>query len=496
MPIRRIRALLSTLLIGVVGLLAHGAAAQAPAVLRGRVETYFADSISVSWRPEALDNHEQTVTVALSPRGDFALEVPVRRATLAEMHCGAAETALFLEPGNVLQVRFEEDYLSKTIKFKSGDGAASRPAANANNYLSACNRQIFDIEGFQVLPENISLYEDAFISFLDYRRRQQEKILRAAGGIKAFSPAFGAFALAEAKYLYANDLLTYPALREQVVGYQGRIVLSPRFYHFLNEPGLVPGSEDAPASPQCQDFMVNYIHHQVRASGLQLTSPGYYPACYELAARTFTGALRPLVMGRILLETFRFGHLRHATGLLNDYVAQGRAPTSWVALLRRDLEAHRELAIGSPAPPLPLRTPAGDSLRLAVYQGKLVYVMFWDSRLPQSQRELPYLKELLKEFAGQPIVFVSADFDEAPSARALPDTLQSLEKAIVSARDRPVVRQRYDIETLPSFVLLAEDGTVLDPNPKRLSSRALLDDLRAAFGKAAAYRAVSLPKAE
>jgi hypothetical protein len=39
---------------------------------------------------------------------------------------------------------------------------------------------------------------------------------------------------------------------------------------------------------------------------------------------------------------------------------------------------------------------------------------------------------------------------------------------------------------------LAEDGTILDPHPKRLSSRALQDDLKAAVGRGAAYRAVTL----
>jgi thiol-disulfide isomerase/thioredoxin len=280
------------------------------------------------------------------------------------------------------------------------------------------------------------------------------------------------------------------------VGTEGRIKLSANYYDFLKDPALVPGSEAAPGSEQCQEFMLNYVHYQVRAEGKPLTDPGYYPACYQLAARTFKGALRPLLMGRVLLETFRLGHLDHANTLLADYTATAKAPTAWTQYLSRDLDSHRSMAIGAPAPPLPLRTPEGDSLRLAVYTGRLVYVMFWDSRLPQSQRELPYLKELAKEFAGKPIVFVSAAFNEGPAGK-LPASVAGTDKvapAVVPSAARARVRQAYDIETLPSFVLLAEDGTVLDPSPKRLSSHALLKDLHAAFGRAAAYRAVSLKK--
>lgn len=470
------------------------ARAQSAAVLSGKVSRPTADSLIISWHPQALDPREQQVGVRLDGKGEFSLPVPVGAATLAELRYGNSEIPLFLEPGDALQIRFKGDELTTSVKFASADGSAHKPAASANTYLNQAEAEFTDNEGYQVLPDNIELYEKPFLSFLDYRRDKQRKLLRQAGGLTAFTPAFAAFAQAEIDYLYANDRLTYPDLREQVVGTEGRIQLTPEFYTFLADAALVPGNEAAPSSPQAQEFMLNFVHYQVRAEGKPLTDPAYYPACYQLAARTFKGTLRPLILGRILLETFRFGHVAHAQAMLTDYAATAQAPPAWLALLRRDLEEHREMAIGAPAPPLPLRTPEGDTVRLAVYTGRLVYVMFWDSRLPMSQRELPYLKEVVKEFAGKPIVFVSAGFDDAASKKvgaAAPGT-PSVAPAVVPTKSRTAVRKAYDIETLPSFVLIAEDGTVLDPNPKRLSSRALLDDLRAAFGKAAAYRAVSL----
>ncbi|WP_345236116.1 hypothetical protein [Hymenobacter saemangeumensis] len=453
-----------------------------------------ADSIRVSWHPQPLDPREQTIGARLSSKGEFRLDIPLTAPTLLELSYGEEEVPLFLEPGNALQLRFKSGELLTSLKYSSADGSTHRPAAAANGYLAEVENEFASNEGYQVLPENIELYEKPFLSFLDYRRDKQEKLFKKAGGPAAFSPAFAAFAQAEIRYLYANDRLTYPDLREQVVGTEGRLKLSPEFYSFLGDPAVVPGDEAAPTSPQVQEFMLNYVHYQVRTEGKSLTSPAYYPACYQLADRTFKGALRPLILGRVLLETFRFGHIEHARAMLKDYATTAGAPAPWLELLRRDLDEHKELAIGAPAPPLPLHTPEGDTVRLAVYTGRLVYVMFWDSRLPMSQRELPYLKEVVKEFAGKPIVFVSAGFDDAASKKlpAAAVAAPSVAPAVVPPKARPAVRESYDIETLPSFVLIAEDGTVLDPNPKRLSSHALLDDLRAAFGKAAAYRAVSV----
>jgi hypothetical protein len=63
-------------------------------------------------------------------------------------------------------------------------------------------------------------------------------------------------------------------------------------------------------------------------------------------------------------------------------------------------------------------------------------------------------------------------------------------QAYVPPQNQANVRQLYGLSRLPASVLLAEDGTILDPHPKRVSSRALQDDLKAAVGRAAAYRAV------
>jgi hypothetical protein len=122
--------------------------------------------------------------------------------------------------------------------------------------------------------------------------------------------------------------------------------------------------------------------------------------------------------------------------------------------------------------------------------------MFWDTRFPASQHELPFFKEVTEALKGQPVVILAVALDEQP------DTWQ---KVVMSATaplpgvhvsvpfgNQAAVRQAYGLNKLPSAVLLAEDGTILDPHPKRLSSRALQDDLKAAVGRAAAYRAVTL----
>ena len=122
--------------------------------------------------------------------------------------------------------------------------------------------------------------------------------------------------------------------------------------------------------------------------------------------------------------------------------------------------------------------------------------MFWDSRLALSQRELPYLKDQAERYADQPVVFISAALDKDSAAwhRSLNLMSPAGMQAWVPAAAQAAVRAAYGLQQLPAFVLLDETGLILDPRPKRLSSRALQDDLKQYMGRAEAYRAVPLPK--
>jgi hypothetical protein len=487
-----------TLWLTGLSLLATPVVAQTTAELRGHLANTGTEKLMLSWWSQPLATHEQQRAVHVEPNGDFKISVPISRPTLAQLSYGDEEVPVFLEPGDALELRGDAADLAATGKFDSGDGSAHRPAAAANNYLQDLSRKYLNNEDYQVLPENIKLLEKGFLSFLDYRREHESALLKQASRRGNFTPAFTAYAEADIAYAYAEDRLTYADLREQTVAGQPRIELSPDYYSFLQEPGQLPGNEMAVTSQHYQDFLLDYIHYQARTSGHQPTSPDYYPTCYQLADKLLHAEARPVVLGRIVLETIRQGHVAHAQAMLSTYAATAQAPAGWVALLRTDLADNQSFAIGSAAPPVSLRTVDGRKLSLADFHGKLVYLMFWDSRFPAGQREIPFLKEVTASLVGQPIVIVMAALDESlanwQQSVACAEPALSGVQAYVPAGQRNAVRQAYSIERLPSAVVIAEDGTLLDLHPRVLSSRALQDDLKAAVGRAAAYRAVALNK--
>ena len=332
------------------------------AELSGQVSQPVGDSVAVSWRVHPYDREDRTVKTTLDRSGSFRLTVPLDGPTAVNLGYGDDEIPLFLTPGDGLSLKFKGGQLAETLKFQPLD--KQRPAAAAaNNYLVTFENEFSNNEGFQVLPENIQLYEMPFRSFLDYRRKQQNVLFRNEAKKGQFTPAFAAYAQAEIDFADANDRLSYPDLREQIVNGEPRIKLSADYYNFLRDPAVVPGPADAASSPQYQEFLLNYLHYQVPAAGTATNAPGYYPACYQFAKQNLKGPLQMQLLGQVVTETIRLGHVEHATALLADFATV--APPAWTAALTEDLAVHRAHAIGSPAPALTVRTTTNKLMRLA-----------------------------------------------------------------------------------------------------------------------------------
>ncbi len=493
------------LLLALYCLLGLAARAQVPAapavaIVTGYVRNPTQDTIAVSVRDNFLDTQERIIYTRLSAEGAFRLAVPVAGATLADLVYGDDVADLYLEPGATLDVRFRGRDMARSLRFgaeglprKNTAKASSRltagqrryqQLANANTYLAEFNLQFILNEGFQVLPENIALGEREFVSFLDYRLKEQRRFLKDHAAAEALAPAFYDYAQAEITYADANDRLTFQDLREQVIRTEPRLKLAPGYYGFLSDSLLLKGPHTA-HSESFQYFTLNFIYFSAARHHAR-TDPGFYPYCYRLASRYLRGPARLLALGRILQESFRFGHVRQSEALLAHYRTLDTQSRFWPALATELTRPHTP-DIGETAPGLRLPTTTHDTLNLSDLRGKLVYLSFWKSTSGPCLYDLVYQQDLVQQFAGQDIVFVSINLDDSAAAWQRVVAQRQLAGAQLWAAGglQSAAARAYAVQAVPAYVLIAEDGTILDPRPKRPSSRAAVDDLNKAFGKAA-----------
>jgi thiol-disulfide isomerase/thioredoxin len=498
-----------TLVIGLLLTPLLGQAQVLTAVLTGRVSAPVADSVAVSLRESPLDTKERILRVHLGSKGEFRLVVPVHGPTTAELLYGDDVAPLFLDHGTDIDVRFKGNDLSGTVQFRANDvptGLATKlrnganltdaqrhrqQAANANNYLTEADAQFVENDGFQVLPDNIQLYEAPFLSFLEYRRKHEFEFLDDHAAKQSFTQEFYNYAHAEVVYAYANDKLTFQDLREQVVNTEGRLKLAPDYYSFLREPGLL-NEPNATQSELYHEFLLNYVHFTVAQDKHQRSDPDYYPACYALASRKLKGPARVILLGRLLQEAFRFGHVKMSEAMLADF-HQYDPKNQYYPTLQLDFDQRKQLAIGAPAPDFALRSATGDTVHLHDFAGKLVYLNFWKTTNGLCLRDLPYAQELMRKFEGQNIVFVNIALDENEqtwrqlvTTKKLPGVQLRLPEGL-----RAPLAHAYAVQDVPTYLLVGEDGTFLNTKPKRMSSHAAVDEISQAFGRALAYSSVS-----
>lgn len=457
--------------------------AQGTVVLTGKVSGRTVDTVAVSVRENPLDPKEQITYARLDSKGEFRLALNISGPARADLVYGDDVADLFLEPGNQLEVRFKGSDLAGSVRYK-GKGA------EANTFMAELDDKFVENDGFQVLPDNITFYEAPFLSFLDYRRKEEDKLL--ADNAESLTPAFRDYVQAEITYSYANDRLTFQDLREQIVATEVRLKMSPTYYDFLNDKALI-NSPTAVQSEMYQEFLLNYIHYLATTSGKLRSDPDFYQVCYDMAKTRLTGLAKPIVMGRVLKESFRFGHVKQSAAMLEDFRATDTG-NQYYPLLKQDFDTHKAFAIGAPAPNFRLVSHKGDTVSLQQFAGKLVYLNFWRTTSGLALRDLPYEAELIKKFEGKNIVFLNVALDDNEGAwkqlvisKKLPGTHVRSGGGLRSA-----VARAYAVQDVPSYFLLAEDGTFLNTRPKRLSSRAAVDEIKESFGKANTYSS-SLP---
>ena len=212
--------------------------------------------------------------------------------------------------------------------------------------------------------------------------------------------------------------------------------------------------------------------------------------------KKLSGPTRAIILGRVLQESFRFGHVKQSAAMLADFRTYD-PKNQYYPILQADFNQHKDFAIGAPAPDFKLLSATGDSVHLHDFQGKLVYLNFWKSTNGLCLRDLAYAQEMMRKFEGKNITFVNIALDENEQAWRQLVTVKKLpgvQVRVPSGGLRSAVAHAYALQEVPAYFLVGEDGTFVNTKPKRLSSRAAIDEINQSFGKAGTYSsAIDLP---
>ncbi len=152
--------------------------------------------------------------------------------------------------------------------------------------------------------------------------------------------------------------------------------------------------------------------------------------------------------------------------------------------LTKRYELLKTLTPGKASPTFTYENHKGGETSLADLKGKVVYVDVWATWCGPCKREIPFLKELDKDYHGKNIAFVSISIDEKKNYEAWRTTVTEKELGgyqLMADNDwKSKFVEDYGIKGIPRFLLIDADGNIINSDAPRPSSpeiREVIDGL-------------------
>jgi thiol-disulfide isomerase/thioredoxin len=135
---------------------------------------------------------------------------------------------------------------------------------------------------------------------------------------------------------------------------------------------------------------------------------------------------------------------------------------------------------GTPSPKfINYENHKGGTTSLDDLKGKYVYVDVWATWCGPCKREIPFLKEVEKEFHGKKIEFVSISIDKKGAYEAWRNMVTEKELSGIQlfAGDDLQFMDDYGIEGIPRFILIDDKGNIVNSDAPRPSNPKLKEVL-------------------
>ncbi len=159
----------------------------------------------------------------------------------------------------------------------------------------------------------------------------------------------------------------------------------------------------------------------------------------------------------------------------NFYTANAK-DEKWISEVNAGYEEAKKLWKGSPSPKFnDYRNHAGGTMSLDDLKGKYVYIDLWATWCGPCKAQIPYLKELEKEYHDKNIAFVSLSVDKPKDADKWVKMVNDMEltgiQLMADNEFKSDFVQSYKVTGIPRFILIDPQGKIVDQNAPRPSGK-------------------------
>jgi len=337
------------------------------------------------------------------------------------------------------QTDFRKLYDTLELHMKDWVPAQKFVLINAN-YNKALN-YILDSAGFNS-PEIGQLIVQTYARFDQILSQERLKTLFKLNPIRP---------LASNEWLaYTSTILTDEVLNENWFlispAYRDMIYNQTRFFKTFG------GWITAPSSPTIK---------------MDFTASNYHMANAAIPIPS----IREWAVAKIIIDGFSHNSFSDVEKIYNKFLEECSSP-----YLKNYLEQHynaiTHLRPGKTAPAFTLKNEKGETVSLADFKGKAVYIDFWGTScgpcIYEIQEQTP---QLHKNYKDKDLVFLNicVDSDEAEWKKGLKKYKPGGVNLIAEGWENNPICQAYNITGIPHYILIDKDGKIANNNAPRPS---------------------------
>ncbi|MDO5979512.1 TlpA family protein disulfide reductase [Flavivirga spongiicola] len=380
---------------------------------------------------------------------------------------GKSKVYLDLEQGNNIVINFDDDNVHESLKL-GGKGFEKSIYQRKRAILK---------QGFY--NEGISAYDKDESSFLKTMKSHRDKMLDNLTKTKNLPEDYIAKEKREIEYLYLDFVQKY-------VG--NHIMTDNNSYkpsqNILNELKMLSleNEEDFLKSKQYRGLLKVYM--TVKSIEIAKANNISREFAYLEAAKDIkNSAIRNgLIFGSVKMA---MGKVEDMDAYFQKYVIVA-ADSTYASRMTEVYQNLQSTAKGNPSPKfVNYRNYNGGTTSLEDFKGKYVFIDVWATWCGPCMRQMPYLKKIEKKYHNKNILFVSISADKERDYKkwrelVAKENLTGIQLIADNAFESSFIN-KYNISSIPRFILLDPSGNIIDndaPDPSDPKLEALFKSLK------------------
>ncbi len=379
---------------------------------------------------------------------------------------GTEVTQCYLKPGFDLHLYLDTRQFDETIKY-TGKGACE------NNYLAAKFLKIESFGGKYYYPYWAKLEEKECLHLKDSIYSEFKTLFNKFNEDCGFDKDFAFWEWNELKYSYLSDLANYEGMHHFLTG-DNDFSVSDSFPNPFE--GFNPNDDKLAGKVDSYDYFLNqyisYLTEKKFDSIIAKDSTAIKEMCYYCLMADVVDSVLINKTSRNAMFDELIGHLisDREPEKLYARLSKIKIDSQRVAKLDSIYNLVKRMSKGTVAPDFRFYDIDSNVVTLSSLKGNLVYIDIWATWCSPCIKEVIPMQELIKEYQGKKIKFVSIcrhDSYERWKKFVTVNELKGIQLYAPNADDE--FFKHFLVDGIPRYILIDAEGKVIDHDAPRPS---------------------------